>query len=289
MTLATPLPSCLPRIRASLRGAPKSAIRVAEFVLASAPEVRSMSMESLAGACRTSSATVSRFCKRLGYGSFREFQLDLAADLAQKDEITLDDFSEDAGPDAIIQQVFDCNRQSLDETARLVDRASLAAVAQRIRKARRSLFMGIGASALVARQAAERFLSLGLIAESVDDPYHQIFATANANIRDVVVGISHSGENIHVVESVRAAGERGAVTVALTNYPNSPLAKAARYQLITAYREHRVNVAISSSTIAQMCVVDSLYFLVGSWLRRSARRLATDAERRAQALLRRRS
>jgi fructoselysine-6-P-deglycase FrlB-like protein len=129
-------------------------------------------------------------------------------------------------------------------------------------------------------------MSLGLSANAVTDPYEQIFATVKAGRSDVVVGISHTGLTAHVIEALRMARDGGARTVCITNYPDSPIAEASEFRLITSFREHRINAAVSSSQIAQLCVIDTLYFLVASSLGGSARKLADRAEDRVQKMLR---
>lgn len=280
--------SCLARIRARLRDESKSAVKIARFILRSPSRARNMSIGALADACGTSTATVSRFCTGLGYAGYREFQLDLATALAQTGPVTLDSLVAGAAPRAIIQRVFECSRQSLSETEKMLDGDVLIRVARLLQRAKRIFFLGIGGSGLMAREAAERFMSLGLTAIAITDPYEQIFATANLGRSDVMIGISHTGQTAHVTEAIRTARRRGARTVALTNYPQSPLSAASEFRLITAFREHHINAAVSSSRIAQMCVIDSLYFIVGGWGRRGARRLADEAEDRVQKMLRRR-
>jgi DNA-binding MurR/RpiR family transcriptional regulator len=278
--------ACLARIRAVLRDGPVSAVSIARFILRSPSEARFMSIARLASACGTSTASLSRFCKELDYSSFKEFQLDLAAAVAQRAEDTLDDFSPGASPAAIIRRVFECNRQSLSDTERTLDVKRLTRVATLMRKAARVFLLGTGGSALVAGEAAQRFLSLGMTAIALGDPHSMLFATSAATAKDVVTGISHTGQNSFVVEAIAHAGRRGARTVAITNYPHSPLAEASQYALITAYREHRINAAVSSSRIAQMCVIDSLYFILGSWAGKHARSLAEVEEQRAREILR---
>jgi DNA-binding MurR/RpiR family transcriptional regulator len=245
-----------------------------------------MSISRLARACGASKATVSRFCKVLGYSGYKAFQLDLAAAVARSDDEALDHFSSGASPEVIVRRVFACNRQSLIETEQRLDPMKVVRIASRLRRARRIVFIGIGESARVGQSAAQRLTSLGLDAVAVADPYEQIFATAGVGPRDVVVGISHTGHTMHVVEALRTARRKGACTVAITNYPDSPLVGACEFSLITAFREHRVNAAVSSSRIAQACVIDSLYFVAASGCSRKARRLADDAERRVRRMLR---
>jgi DNA-binding MurR/RpiR family transcriptional regulator len=245
-----------------------------------------MSIGALAQACGASAASVYRFCRDLGYGGYKEFQLDLATAVAQQDVVSLEDFVEQASPRTIVRQVFEYNRQSLADTERILDGRVLAQVARTIQRSRRVLFLGVGASALTARLAAQRLLSLGLTAVAVDDPVTQIFATENVGPGDVVVGISHTGQSANIVEAIRRARRRGARTVTLSNYRQSPLAAAGNYRLITALREHRVNAAISSSIVAQVSVVTALYFILGSWGGRKAKRMADEAEQRTRKMLR---
>jgi DNA-binding MurR/RpiR family transcriptional regulator len=278
--------ACLARIRAKAQHGPPSAVRIAGYILRSPSEARNLSIAELAAACGTSTATLSRFCKELDYRGFKEFQLDLAAAVAQKGGVALEDFGSGASPEAILQRVFESNRQSLTETERVLDHGRLVRVARLIRNAGRVFLLGSGGSALVAQEAAQRLLSLGMTAIAIGDPQAMIFATAGAGPRDVVIGISHTGRNSFVVEAVQQARKRGAQTAALTNYPRSPLALASAHPLITAYREQRINAAVSSSRIAQICVIDSLYFILGAWAGKRARALAEVEEQRTRRILR---
>jgi len=278
--------SSLAKLRARLPGAAKSRKRIARFILALPSRAQGLSAETLAEACDTSAATVTRFCQELGYVGYREFQLDLAAAIAMREPVTLDEFPADMSPRAIVDSVFQCNQQSLSETAKILDKDVLIKVARTIRRANRTFLLGVGGSAMIAREAVYRLTSLGLTAIAAEDPYHQVFATGSVDARDVVVGISHTGQTASVVEAVREARVRKAQTVALTNYPRSPLAKAARFRLLTAFREHRTSAAVSSSRIAQACIIDSLYFVLGHLLRRGAEGLADAAEQRVERMLR---
>jgi len=277
---------CLARIRGWAQDASGAAARVAEYIMNEPQNAQSMSIDELAKQCNTSASTVSRFCTSVGYGGYKEFQLDLAAALALMGSETLDDFDEKAPPEVVARRVFECNIQSLRDTMKMLDKASFVEVARLIHRAPKTVFLGIGGSGLVAREAKQRFISLGLTAMAAEDPYIQIFLTANLKKSDVVMAISHTGQTAPVIEGVVAARKKGAHTVALTNYPRSPLALAAEYTLVTAFREHRINAAVSSSRIAQFCIIDALYFLVAGWCSTEARKLADQAEQRVQEMLR---
>ncbi len=278
--------ACLSRLRAKLRDGSPAGRKISQVILDSPAHWRDMSIDTLAKACGANPSTITRFCTGLGYRGYKEFQLDLAVAAAQTGSLQLDDLFKGATPAAIRRAVFECNRRSLTETEKLLDDRVLEQVSELLRQSNRIFFLGIGASGQVARQAAERFMSLGLTAIAATDPYDQIFATANAKRGAVVVGISHTGRTAHVLGALRMARGKGARTVCITNYPDSPIAEASEVRLITSFREHRVNAAVSSSHIAQLCVIDTLYFLVASSLGRSARRLADVTEDVVQRTLR---
>ena len=247
---------------------------------------RNLSIEEIAQACGASAATVSRFCRDLGYGGYKEFQLDLAASLANSDGDALEEFGERASPKTIVRRVFEYHRQGLLDTERMLDVPVLARVAKLIQHSRRVLLLGFGGSGSAARRAADALTNLGYTAIAVVDPYTQIFATENAGREDVVIGISHTGQTAVIIEAIRAARRRGARTVALSNYPRSPLVAASEFRLITAFPEHRINAAVSSSVTAQLCVLAALYFILGGWGGSKAQRLANEAEQRTQRILR---
>jgi len=278
--------SCLARVRARREGEAKSVMRIARFVLASPARARELRITDLAKACRTSPSTVSRFARTLGYAGYREFQLDLAATLVKSGKEKPDYFEGNLSPETVVRHVFASNSQSLAETEKLLDRKTVIRAAEAIRRAGKALFLGLGSSAPLADIAASRLTSLGITAIAEHDPYGQIFATASVGRGDVVVGISHSGRTAHIVEGIEAARRRGALTVAITNYPKSRVARAADLRLITAFREHRFNTAVSSSCTAQMCVIDCLYFVLAGRRPDRAGKLAEEADRRAERLLR---
>jgi len=278
--------SCLPRIRASVQNKSGATARIGQVVLKSPFRMRNLSIQALAKVCGKSPATVYRFCRDLGYEGYREFQLDLAASMANANVVTLEEFVEGAGPRSILHGVFEYNRQSLTDTERMLEEREVTRVAKLIHKSQKVLLLGFGSSGLVARRGEEVLLSLGLTAIAITDPFTQIFATENVGRKDVVIGISHTGRTRDIVEAIRRARRRGAHTVAITNYPHSALAEASDFRLFTAFREHRINAAVSSSIIPQLCIVASIHFILGSWAGGKAKKLATEAEQRAQKILR---
>ena len=75
---------------------------------------------------------------------------------------------------------------------------------------------------------------------------------------DVAIGISHSGTTIDTVQALTEAGRQGARTVAITNFPRSPIG-FADHVLTTAARESTFRSGATASRLAQLTVVDCLF------------------------------
>lgn len=277
--------TCLSRIRAAMRNESGALARIGRLVLKAPLRARNLSIGKLALACNVSPATVHRFCRNLGYSGYREFQLDLVTTTARTDAIAFDEFTEATSPEAIIHRVFDANRHSLMETERRLDYRVMVRVARLIQRSRKVLFLGLGMSGWIARYAQDTLGILGLTAIAMADPYSQIFATVDIGPQDVVVGMSHAGQTTNVVDSLREARRRGAHTVAITNYPQSPLAAVSDYALITAFREVRTDPQAYTSNVIQMAVIDALFFILSSWCERKVKRLSDQAARRSEKVL----
>ena len=96
---AQDLPSALPLITSSRRFL-DSEQRIVDLILANPDRAPQMTSAQLARASSTSEASVSRFCRKLGFKNFRSFQFSLARDLAVQDdeqvtrEVSLGDFAQ---------------------------------------------------------------------------------------------------------------------------------------------------------------------------------------------------
>ena len=76
---------------------------------------------------------------------------------------------------------------------------------------------------------------------------------------DVAVGISHTGTTIDTVDALRVARDRGATTIAITNFEGSPLVAEADLTLLTAARETTFRSGAMSSRIAQLALIDCVF------------------------------
>ncbi len=81
---------------------------------------------------------------------------------------------------------------------------------------------------------------------------------------DVALGISHTGASRDVTDALARARSHGATTICITHRPSSPITKVSDVVLVTAAQQTAFRSEASSSRIAQLTIIDTLYVGVGN-------------------------
>ena len=90
----------------------------------------------------------------------------------------------------------------------------------------------------------------------------QMIVASHLSEGDVVIGVSHSGSSRDIVDALKVAREHGAKTVAITNVGKSPIDKVSDIVLHTSSTETEYSILALNSRIAQLAIVDTLYYYV---------------------------
>ncbi|SEQ31951.1 transcriptional regulator, RpiR family [Lentzea xinjiangensis] len=255
--------SPLVKIRSLLPGLARAEQRVAKVVLENPGTVAHRSITEVAEQAGTSETTVTRFCKAIGVGGYPELRIALAADTARSAARANHDMGGDIGPGddlgQVVGKVAFADARAVEETAEQLDVEALGKVVEAVAGARRVDVYGFGASAFVAFDLQQKLHRIGLTCFAWNDTHIALTSAAVLTGEDVAVGISHTGSTSETVESLRVARETGATTVALTNFPRSPITEVADHVLTTAARETTFRSGAMASRIAQLTVIDCLF------------------------------
>jgi DNA-binding MurR/RpiR family transcriptional regulator len=255
--------SPLVRIRSLLPGLARAEQRVAKVVLDDPATVARRSITEVALAANTSETTVTRFCKAVGVGGYPQLRIALAADTARTEARSSRNLGGEIGHDddlsAVIGKVSFADARAVEETADQIEVPTLQRVIDTVASAGRVDVYGVGASAFVAADLQQKLHRIGRVCFSWSDTHIMLTSAAVLGVGDVAVGISHTGATTDTVEALRVAREHGAVTVALTNFPRSPITEVADYVLTTAARETTFRSGATASRIAQLTVIDCLF------------------------------
>jgi DNA-binding MurR/RpiR family transcriptional regulator len=262
VTFGLPIP--LVRIRGVYDTLPRSERKVADYVLNHSDKVIYSSVTDLAQTLEVSESTVVRFCQRLGYQGYPEFKVLLARDLGTPFQDTYDTLDPGDDVTTIVRKTVQISIQALNDTLAILDPNNVKEVVDLLINAHHVFLFGCGGSGGSAQIAYQKMLRLGLPCSVCIDPHTQTLLSGTAAEQDVVIGISYSGNNEDVVRAMRVAQERRAKTVAITNYPTSPVVRMANVALLTGAAETPLFSESGPSRVVQLAVVDVLctYYLL---------------------------
>ncbi|MEL6870797.1 MAG: MurR/RpiR family transcriptional regulator [Pseudomonadota bacterium] len=231
--------------------------RVADWLLVHPFRIADMRLAELAKAAGVSDPTVVRFCRSIGCRGFSDFKLSLARQLATQTDVVHADVDRHDDAATVTRKVVSASIRELQRVQQTLDQEQLMRIAQRLVAARRILFAGVGASALVAHDAHNKFFRLGLPTAPFSDAPTIIQAGATSDAETVFIGISKTGESTAITDGMQAAQALGATGVAITA-AHSTLARQANMALLVDSTEDTATFTPMSSRIAQLAVLDVL-------------------------------
>ncbi len=246
---------------------PDALQRVAASVLEDPDAAAQASIVELAERAGTSTATVTRFCRTLGFSGYAALRVALASENGRaaqaRWETDIDQEIEPGDPlDRVLDIVARADSRAIQETASQVDLAQVGRVAEAVAAADRVELFGLGSSGTAAREMAFRLERIRVPCWFRSDAHSALTNAALLRSGDVAIGLSHSGRTREGVEVLAEARDQGALTVAVTSFARSPMAEAADVTLTTAVHETTFRLAALAALHSQLLVLDLIYVAV---------------------------
>lgn len=239
--------------------------KVARFVLSAPEEVVFMSVHEMADRSLSSSASVVRFCRSMGLKGFPELKVALSADLANDQKSGYYDLNKNDSSADLVEKILSNAVQSLRDTVGLLDIEMIEKAAQSLYNAPAIFAYGVGASALVAEDIAQKWLRLGKNAYALSDVHVLTMSMANAPKGSVFIGISYSAATKEVLQLMKFANKTGLVTISFTGFGRSELSEISDFSLYTSLApEAKIRSAATGSKHSQFFIVDVLYYVCAS-------------------------
>lgn len=271
----------LVRLQQALPGLRPSERRVAEDLLADPTTAAGLTIVELATRNGVSPTTVMRLAQSVGLDGYTRLRLELARAAAGEADrrvafgVSEGDIDPADGIAEVVRKLAFQEARAVEDTAALLDLAEVEQVVGRIVDAPVVDVYGQASSGLAAQDLQQKLRRIGLLANAWTDAHLALTSAAVLPPGAVAIAFSHSGETEEALSSLRTAAAVGAFTVAVTNFPESPLAQLADAVLTTASRETRYRFGAMSSRMAQLMIVDVIF--IGVAQRRPDRVSATLA------------
>lgn len=244
------------RIRFQLPSLPRAERVVAEALLENPEAISGLTLAQLAKETGSSDASIIRFCRRMGFKGYTDFKNAFICrrDLNEEDE-------EKENQDSmmvILKKVFKGNMQTLTDTLSLAttnyDEALNAMV-----NAKSIHFFGVGDAYAVCQLAHMKISRLGISGSAYSDVTQQLVAAANIKPGDVAFSVSYEGRSRNVVEAMKIAKERGAVTICITKMNKSPLLHYVDIALFISVSDLTIGREKVARRVADQAILDALF------------------------------
>jgi DNA-binding MurR/RpiR family transcriptional regulator len=207
---------------------------------------------------RVSEAMVVKIAKKLGFSGFRTFRSALAEyNNLSTTQLYADLLTHDS-PGETVQKVIRTFLRVLEHNPSVIDRAAIEEAAGYLSCSVFRDFYGVGSSAQVAREAAFKFLRIGVRTSVYDDSQMMLMSACLLEKTDVAVAFSHSGQTAVIIETVRQAKRNGARMIAITNCRSSTLAQESDVVLCPNVENSLIRGETVAARIAQAIIVDAL-------------------------------
>lgn len=238
--------------------------KVAQYIIENAEIVPNLTTKEVSSHAGSSEASVVRFCKTIGIGSFKAFKLALVRELTIAD-YNINDFSvmnTEDGPFDLFNKVTYVNKAAIEASVTAIDKKELEKAADAILRAKKLIFYGVGGSAAPAMDGAYKFTRLGFTAMMLSDFHMMLPLVTNLEKGDVFFAISTSGRTKDVLEMAQYANKQGATVIAITKLDqSSPLYKESHIRLCMPDVEQDHRIASIASRMTQLNMIDALYVI----------------------------
>lgn len=189
------------------------------YLLAHQAEAADSSVQQIAQRTYTSTSSVMRLAKRLGFSGFAEMKYFIRTSLRE--------VAERDAPDPVATQ-----RHDLLATLDHLEATAMEPIVRRLYESNAVYCLGTGSSQrLAASEFAKSLMANGKQATVITDLTEMKVSLPMMGANDTLVIISLGGTNPDFVEIPRAASLRGVPTLAVTRLSSNPLAAASRWNV----------------------------------------------------------
>jgi len=243
---------------------------LAAYIVEHSHEVMRMNIRELASASFTSTATITRFCKKIGTGSFADFKMKLWADLQEreyKDPVPSVDipYSENDTMEQIARKIERISIDSIQNSRKALDFQILEHISTVISKAPVIHCFGEGDSLLSVYDFKSKMMRINKRIEFETDFAAQAHQAMNAASAHCAVIISHSGRKRNPIAIAKLLKLQQVPIIVITSEPFSTLAEMGTWRIFTGVAEKERlmdKLTTYSSQVAVHYILDCLFSFV---------------------------
>lgn len=228
--------------------------KVASYIIERPDDVIHYSITEFARIIGVSETTIYRLIRKMKFDGYQSFKIELTKQTSGAKSIPIT--AKDAF-DEYIEQM----KSLMDRLASTLKKEDLQKTTEWVVQSQKTIFFGVGLSAVAAEYGSLLFSLLGLSSFYYNDPHTQVIVATGLCEKDLVISVSHSGNIRDTVKSTQVAKDVGAKTVAITAGVNSPLASVADlalYSPVARFERHE----FLRGNLGEFAVIEILFQMI---------------------------
>ncbi|MBZ4664610.1 MAG: RpiR family transcriptional regulator [Caloramator sp.] len=223
-----------------------------KYFLDNSDKIKNMTIQDVAKNAYTSTASIVRFCKKLGYSGFSEFKVAIMYYFEDKinvnnNYVRLNNFK---------NTIFN----DIDQSKALINDEKINCVLDLIYNSSRIDFYGEGSSRMICMEMSRKFHIIGKPSNYYDDTSMMYISAASLKSNDIVFAISMSGETNQILKAVNIARMRKCKIVSLTNIGVNTLSKLSDINLYVCASNFTIDDISFISRIPALTLMEYIYF-----------------------------
>lgn len=234
---------------------------IADFFIKNSKDIISMSIHDVAASIGTSSASISRFVKKVYGKSFAQTKIEIAQSIEQDDIKSTSEILDwasdyEAMPYKIVSHIDSVCKGVINYNGIKVFENAITL----INKAKTVYLYAVGSSGIVAQDLCQKLMKLKKTVIFVSDPHIGMISSMVASKDDVVIAISNGGKTKEVIIPVLKAKEKEAPIIAITSSLSSELYKNADIPIVFPKIESSsYRLGAIFSRYGELFIVDMLF------------------------------
>ena len=245
-------------------------IKISEYILAHPNEVISLSIQQLAQRTFTSTATITRYCRKMQTDGFTDFKVRLTRELSTspRGQRVRDDlpFNKNESTNQILESILNLNYQSMQDTYNSIDQQQLNRVARAIHQSPHIYLYGTGQSLILCQDFQYKLFRIEKDCNLESAVGFQFMKTHTQPKDSLAIVISYYGTSINNLRIMTSLKDRNVPIVLITGPNDNPLVPLADEVIHVAPQEELMTkMASFSSRTAIQLVLDMIYALVFSF------------------------
>lgn len=238
---------------------------VITYITQHSENILNLSIYQLAKLSCSSTSTIVRLCKKLGFNGFKDFKAQLFKELKNQFLLvkTVDvnlPFKKTDSDYQVSLKIAKLTSESINQTQANINEDTLQKSVDLLVQATTLIGIGISQNQIRLEEFQMKLLPIGRYIRLVNLQAEQFHLANNGKKDDVVLIISYSGKTAEVVNEARLFHENGSKIIAITSNIKSPLVEYADLVLdIPKFEKLHFKVSNFSSQIAIEYLLNVLY------------------------------